>query len=93
MHQNVALLGGPKASETVVFLVFSYEMVPRRGTKMEQEMNPKWSQNGVKIGTIQNLITVRSKPNHGRQKPNHGLAKPNHGRPKPNHGLAKPNND
>ena len=52
---------------------------PEGGPKMEQEMNPKWSQNGDKIGTIQNLITVRSKPNHGRQKPNHGLAKPNHG--------------
>ena len=93
MHQNVDLLGGPKAWKTFVFLVFSYEMVPRRGTKNgagnEPEMEPEWGQ----IGTIQNLITVRSKPNHGRQKPNHGLAKPNHGRPKPNHGLAKPNHD
>ena len=50
MHQNIDLLGGPKASKTIVSLCFRMKWSPEGGPKMEQEMNPKWSQNGVKLG-------------------------------------------
>ena len=50
--------GGTKSIKNICFLVFSYEMVPRRGTKNgagnEPEMEPEWSQNWDD-----------SKPNHG----------------------------
>ena len=58
MLQNVDLLGGPKASKTFVSLVFSYEMVPGKGTKNgagnELKTEPNWGQ-----------IRDWSKPNQG----------------------------